>query len=406
MSWSVIGQERAVSLLQRAVRSGRLSHAYLFVGPEHVGRATTARAFAQALNCERLAQPPDEAGSMILAEPPTEVGGMNGGAADFQSAGTKLPDDAAEPPDEAGSMINQAADFQSAGMACGECRPCRTIAEDKHPDVEWVRVGGICDESDHRDHAADNSRDIRICQIRRLERVISRTTVDARYRVVIVDPADAMTVEAANAFLKTLEEPAPNTILVLLSAREERLRETVRSRCRRIVFYGVPREQIERALQERWGADAEQAGHLARLSQGRLGWAVAALQDDRLLIDREKTLDDIESVLAGTLGDRFSYAAGLGSRFSRDPAFVRTNLDVWCDWWRDVLVTAAGHEDLVLASERLDTLRAQASQYGIAGALEALTAIIGGRRHLEEHASATLAMESMLLELPLARSRS
>ncbi len=369
MSWDVIGQERAVSLLKRAVESGRLSHAYLFVGPEHVGRATTARAFAQALNCEQR------------AKPRTEAGGMIEGAADFQSAGTE-------------------------DTPCGECRPCRTIAEDKHPDIEWVGVGGICDESDHRDHSADNSRDIRICQIRRLERVISRTTVDARCRVVIVDPADAMTVEAANAFLKTLEEPAPNTILVLLSAREERLRETVRSRCRRIVFYGVPRDDIERALQERWGAGAEQAGHLARLSQGRLGWAVAALRDDRLLIDREKTLDDIESVLAGTLGDRFSYAAGLGSRFSREPQTVRTSLDIWCDWWRDVLVTAAGHEDLVLDSERLDTLRTQASQYGVAGALEALTAIMGGRRHLEEHASPTLAMESMLLELPLARSRS
>jgi DNA polymerase-3 subunit delta' len=367
MSWGVIGQERAVSLLRRAVESGRLAHAYLFVGPERVGRATTARAFAQALNCERL------------AKPPAEVGGMTNQAADFQSAGT---------------------------VPCGACRPCKMIAEDKHPDVEWVGVGGICDESDHRDHSADNSRDIRICQIRRLERVISRTTVDARYRVVIVDPADAMTVEAANAFLKTLEEPAPNTILVLLSAREERLRETVRSRCRRIVFYGVPREDIERALQERWGADAQQAGHLARLSQGRLGWAVAALQDDRLLIDREKTLDAIESVLAGTFGDRFKYAAGLGSGFSKDPQMVRTSLDVWCDWWRDVLVTAAGHEDLVLDSERLDTLRTQASQYGVAGALEALKAIMGGRRHLEEHASPTLAMESMLLELPLARSRS
>ncbi len=366
MSWDIIGQARAVDVLRRAVESGRIAHAYLFVGPEHVGRATTARCFAQALNCERLARPP------------TEVGGMGVEAADFQSAGM---------------------------VPCGECRTCRLIAENKHPDVEWVGVGGVCDESDHRDHASDNSRDIRICQVRHLERVTSRTTVDARYRVVIMDPADAMTVEAANAFLKTLEEPAPNTVLVLLSAREERLRETVRSRCRRVVFYGVPRVEIERALAERWGADVEQAGRLARLAQGRLGWAVAALQDGRLLVDQERTRDEIESVLEGSLGDRFSYAASLGARFSRDPQTVRTNLDVWCDWWRDVLVTGAGHEDLALASERLDTLRAQAAQYGVAGAVEALTAIMGGRRHLEEHASPMLAMEAMLLELPLGRSR-
>jgi DNA polymerase-3 subunit delta' len=366
MSWPVIGQESAVDVLRRAVESGRLAHAYLFVGPEHVGRATTARAFAQALNCEQRAQPP------------TEVGGIG----------------------------NVAADFQSAGMVpCGECRTCRLIAEDKHPDVEWVGVGGVCDESDHRDHVSDNSRDIRICQVRRLERVISRTTVDARVRVVLVDPADALTVEAANAFLKTLEEPAPNTVLVLLTAREERLRETVRSRCRRVVFYGVPRDDIARALRERWNAGAEPADRLARLAQGRLGWAVAALQDERLLVERERTLDDIESVLEGNFGDRFKYAASLGARFSRDPQTVRGNLDLWCEWWRDVLVTAAGQEELALATERLDTLRAQAAQYGVAGALEALTAVMGGRRPLEEHANPVLAMEAMLLELPLARSR-
>jgi DNA polymerase-3 subunit delta' len=364
MTWPVIAQDRAVSTLQRAIETGRLAHAYLFVGPEHVGRATTARAFAQALNCEKTVP--------LVPLPLAGEGARRVG---------------------------------EGGRPCGQCRTCRLIAEDKHPDVEWVGVGGVCDESDHRDHSADNSRDIRICQVRHLERVISRTTVDAPYRVVIVDPADALTVEAANAFLKTLEEPAPNTVLVLICAHEERLRETVRSRCRRVVFYGVPRDDIERALIERWSAPPERAAHLARLAQGRLGWAVAALQDERLLVERERTLDDIESVTQGSIGDRFTYAASLGARFPRDPQTVRASLDLWCDWWRDVLVTAAGHEDLVLDRERLDTLRSQASQYGVKGALEALTAVMAGRQHLEEHASPTLAMEAMLLELPVPRGR-
>src|SRR3989304_6089690 len=111
----------------------------------------------------------------------------------------------------------EAADFQSAVVVqvpCGRCRSCRLIAEDKHPDVEWVGVGGVCEESEHRDHSVDGSRDIRICQIRRLERVVSRTPFEARYRVIIVDPADALTAEACNAFLKTLEEPPPSAGLV------------------------------------------------------------------------------------------------------------------------------------------------------------------------------------------------
>jgi DNA polymerase-3 subunit delta' len=342
MTWNIIAQDRAVAVLQRAVEDpARLAHAYLFVGPEHVGRATTARRFSQALNCT-----------------------------------------------------------SEGARPCGECRTCRLIAEDKHPDVEWATVGGVCDEPDHRDHSADHSRDIRICQVRHLERTVSRTTVDARYRVIIIDPADAMTVEAANAFLKTLEEPAPNTVLILLTAREEALRETVRSRCRRIVFSGVPRAEVEQALIERWRAAPEQAARLARLAQGRLGWAVAALEDERLLGEHERLLDDVEAAVEGGLGERFSYAAGLGARYSRDPNSVRTSLDLWCAWWRDVLVTAAGRSELAVDTERLDTLRQRAAQYGVAGALQALRAVMDGRRHLEEHASPTLALEAMLLELP------
>ncbi|MBI4570563.1 MAG: hypothetical protein HY723_01330 [Chloroflexi bacterium] len=346
MSWDVIGQERAVAVLRRAVEDpSRRSHAYLFAGPEHVGRAITARRFAQALNCTADADRP-----------------------------------------------------------CGACRTCRLIAEDKHPDVEWVGEGGVCDESDHRHSPADGARDIRICQVRRLERVVSRTTVDARCRVIVVDPADTLTAEAANAFLKTLEEPVPITVLLLITAREEALRETVRSRCRRIVFYGVPRDDVEAALRERWGASPEQAARLARLAQGRLGWAVLALGDERLLIERERTMDEIEALLEGGYGERFSYAASLGARYSRQPQTVQASLDLWSAWWRDVLLAAAGQESLAAEAERLDTLRSHAAQYGVGDAVRALVALMDARRHLEEHASPTLALEAMLLELPQPRA--
>ena len=369
MSWDIVGQEQAVAVLRRAVEDeARLSHAYLFVGPEHVGRATTARRFAQALNCEAGTAPSGRDG---LAD---ESGGH--------------PESPAETPAE-------------SSRPCGECRPCKLIADDKHPDVEWVGVGGLCEVSEHKDHSADKSRDIRICQIRRLERVVSLTPYEGRYRVLIIDPADALTVEAANAFLKTLEEPPDHVVLVLIASREETLRETVRSRCRRIAFSGVPRRSIEEALRERWEASEEQASRLARLAQGRLGWAVLALQDDKLLADRDQTIEDIEAVMAGGLSERFEYAAELGQRYTRSAESVFATLEHWRGWWRDVLLMAAGKDELVADIERLDTLRSHASQYGVTRAVQALTAIGDGRRHLEENASPTLALEAMLLELPL-----
>ena len=379
MTWDIIGQERAIAVLRKAVEDeSRLSHAYLFAGPERVGKATAARRFAQALNCDRHPGNQDSGGQGFLAPP--------------------------ENADELGkARLREDADTVSA--PCGECRTCRLIAEDKHADVEFVGVGGICDETEHRDHGADGSRDIRICQIRRLEKVVSRSPFEARYRVIIIDPADALTQEAANAFLKTLEEPPPSVVLVLVTAREAALRETVRSRCRRVGFSGVPRAEIEAALQERWQAEPELASRLARLAQGRLGWAVAALEDERLLIDRDEVMDEIEALLAGGDEERFGYAASLGARYSRDPATVRSSLAVWDAWWGDVLLVAAGQESLAAETERLDTLRLHAAQYKVAGAVTALNAVADARRHLEEHASPTLALEVMLLELPRAGAR-
>jgi DNA polymerase-3 subunit delta' len=352
VTWGIVGHEKAVELLQRAVADeSRRSHAYLFAGPEQVGRATVARRFAQALNCE-------------------------GGASLFSEG-----EGAAERP-------------------CGECRACRLIEEGKHPDVETVTVGGLCDESEHKDHSKDNSQDIRICQIRRLEHVVNRAPYEGRVRVLIVDPADAMTTEAANAFLKTLEEPPEHVVLILLTAREEALPETVRSRCRRVAFGGVATDKIAAALRERWDADEETAERLARMARGRLGWAVNALQHESVLESRDEVLDDIAEVMRGGEKERFAFAKSMGERYQRNNTSVRESLVVWGDWWRDVLLTASGDEDLATASDRLDTLRSHASEYGVEGAVRALRAVTGVQQHLDEHASPTLALEVMLLELP------
>ncbi len=158
MPWNIVGHEKAISVLRRAVEDeARLSHAYLFAGPEQVGRATAARQFAQALNCT-AGTPPAESGGLGLDLAPAES--PSGDAAD---------------------------------LPCGECRSCRLIAEGKHPDVETMTVGGLCDESEHKDHSKDASQDIRICQVRRLEHLVIRAAFEGRTRVIIVDPADALT---------------------------------------------------------------------------------------------------------------------------------------------------------------------------------------------------------------------
>jgi DNA polymerase-3 subunit delta' len=345
--WTVVGQDRAVSMLSRALKEDRLSHAYLFVGPPQVGKATAAREFAQALNCQ-----------------------------------------GEDPP-------------------CHECRECHMIGERKHPDVEVVSPGGVCDEPDHRDHAAEGSKDIRICQVRRLERLLSRAPFEGRFRVVIVDPADALNEEAANAFLKTLEEPPASAVIILVTTREEALPSTVRSRCRRVPFAPMPVASLAEALESGWSVPADEARPLACLSGGRLGWALAALEDESVLEARKEALNEIWRLAAAGRDERFAYAGRLAGQFPRDRQGVLAALDLWRDWWRDVLLVRAGllegREDALpplTNVDALDKLRLEGTKYNMADLIRFLVAIGETRRYLQENVNPYLALEVLMLELP------
>jgi DNA polymerase-3 subunit delta' len=327
-------------MLGRALHESRLAHAYLFVGPTQVGKATAARELAMALNCH-----------------------------------------GEDPP-------------------CHRCRQCHQIEIGRHPDVEMVGVGGLCEEPDHRDHRTDGSKDIRICQVRRLERLLSRTPFEGSRRVVIVDPADALNVEAANAFLKTLEEPPASVVLVLVTSREEALPPTVRSRCRRVAFPRMAVADVEQALAERWSAAPEKAHALARLSGGRLGWAVSALEDEGLLSARESVLEDIQRLPGGSLSDRFAYAGRLGYLFPRERESVFAVLDLWQEWWRDLLLAAAGRPELAINLDRLDKLSQEGRQYRLRAVARFLKALTRARRQLQENVNPLLALEVLMLGLP------
>ena len=339
MSWTVVGQDAAIRVLTAAVKNDRVAHAYLFAGPCRTGKTLSAMQFAQMLNC----------------------------------TGEDAP--------------------------CGECRACERTAAGAHPDVEFVGIGAMCLEQGH-DHAKDNSRDIRICQVRRIEQIISRAAFEGGYRVIIIEPADAMNASAIAALLKTLEEPPAKTVFVLVTDHEEMLLDTIRSRARRVGFGGQSRELIERTLRGRWDAEPEAAAELARLSGGRLGWAVAALRDEKVLEAREDELDRAEKLAQAGLVERFSVAASIGGSYSRNRAATQETLDLWLAWWRDLLLTVAGRDEQVVHVDRLETLRTLAAQCEVAGAVRALRAITETKLQLTENASPVLALEAMMLALP------
>jgi DNA polymerase-3 subunit delta' len=346
MAWTVVGQDAAVGVLKRGLDTDgeRLAHAYLFSGSAHTGKTLAALQFAQALNCT--------------------------GADD---------------------------------RPCGRCRNCERIAAGGHADVEIVSIGGLCSEPDH-DHAKDSSRDIRICQVRRIEQLVSRAPFEGRYRVIIIDLAESMNPTTQNALLKTLEEPPPNVVIILISEQEDRLLDTIRSRARRLAFGGIPRDVIERTLRNRWSVEPERAAALARLSGGRLGWAILALHDEKMMDDRERALAQVEELSGAPIAERFAAASELGGRYTKDRRAVHATLEMWQEWWRDILMIAAKREEQAVHRDRLDRLHALAAQCDVASAVRALRAVGDAGQQLQENASPVLALEVMLLAWPQLRS--
>lgn len=150
--------------------------------------------------------------------------------------------------------------------ACGECISCRKIKKDVHPDV--FKIGPL-----------PNKKNIPVDSIRELQKRLLLRPHEGRSKVVIVEPADMMTEPAANALLKTLEEPGSGRFLVLVTSRVSYMLPTVRSRCQIIRFSALPEAVVEKLLLDA-GASPEKASAAAALSGGSMTRAISYLEED------------------------------------------------------------------------------------------------------------------------------
>jgi DNA polymerase-3 subunit delta' len=349
----LIGHTAIERELQALAAGDDPPHAVLFVGPEGAGRSALALRYALYLNCERL-HPPVTAGASLFG------------------------DDA----------LSELATRNSQLGPCGECRPCRLILEGVHPDIITLGPGDtLCRPRDGESHPKHpDSRDIRICQVRGLIDLASRYPFEARYRMVIIDPADRLYREgaAAHTILKTLEEPPGHTVFCLITAAPEALLETIRSRCRRIDVHPVPRAEIEAGLVAR-GVEPALAALCAEASRGRPGRAIQFAAQPDLMGDRSRLLERCARVASEGTPERFRYASDLAERWRKDRIAIGGEIDLWEAFWEERLRNGASEG---------------ASPADLSGAVEALRAIVQVREDLQANVIPRTAFELMLLSFP------
>ncbi|PKB61927.1 MAG: DNA polymerase III subunit delta' [SAR202 cluster bacterium Casp-Chloro-G4] len=276
---------------------------------------------------------------------------------------------------------------------CGECNPCKRITGQLHTDVRAIRVEGTGREG--RGRTA-----ISIDQIRDLQKEASLKPYEGRYRVFIVDGAEQLTEEAANALLKVLEEPPEEVVFLLLTADTGSLLPTIISRCQRIELRPLALDIIAEELVKRFGTEREQANEVARISGGKPGWALEASGDSDMLERRASQLDTVEVTLRQSIEGRFAYAERLGTAFTRNRDGVLAELTLMVQWWRDVLVVSQDKTELVTNLSRLDALRAAADGLSSDAVASAIKAVQETMSHLERNVNPRLALENMMLTLP------
>jgi DNA polymerase-3 subunit delta' len=337
----IVGQRAPLSLVRRMLATRRIPHALLLQGPESVGKATAARAFARALLCTG-----------------------------------------------------------EAAEGCGACAACRLVAADHHPDLLRIeRLSRDAAPARGRGAPADDSagelrKAILVEQIRELSRLSSLSPRVGRRRVFVIDPADRMNAEAQNALLKTLEEPPGAAVLMLVSPRPHLVLPTVRSRCFTLPFGTLPVPELAAALEQR-GFESAEALARASLAGGRPGRALS-IDLASLRARREELLEALETVGASAAG--LAELGSLAARLSgKDETDLLQGLELVAELLRDAARAAVDPRSrALLHADLAGRLRSLGARLGAIRAASLVRSVDAVRGDLRFNVNRTLAAESLL----------
>jgi DNA polymerase-3 subunit delta' len=261
--------------------------------------------------------------------------------------------------------------------ACGVCSSCRKIDSGNHPDIHLISP-------------LPDKRDISIEQLREMQHVLSLRPYEAPRKVCIIEPAERMSVSAANSLLKTLEEPPGNALIILLTENAGILLSTVRSRCQLIRFAPLSPEHVQTLL-ERNGMAAETAALVAPMSGGSLQKALE-LDNEALTARREAVLARIGQMNIGKVATVFDAAEELSG--NRDATLEM--LDMMLSFFRDAVHLGAGNGDIVNRSAR-GAIESIATRRSFPRNLALLERIYETRRDVQRNANPKLALDHLFM---------
>jgi DNA polymerase-3 subunit delta' len=264
--------------------------------------------------------------------------------------------------------------------SCGECSSCRKIQKGNHLDVFFVEANGQF---------------IRIDAIREIREQMKCRPLEARRRVFVIDDADKMNDQAANALLKILEEPSPSNILILVTARPYSMPSTIISRCQHVRFNPLRFDTVAKFLVDRMGMDNKRALLLAGLSGGSIGHAMELNEDD-IVIYRTELLKLLSMIQRDDPFSLINFASFLGQGKKE----IKQGLDILSTFFRDALVfKETRKKEMLINQDSSSFISTQAARLSGGQILRNIELVERAGETIEQNVNKSLTLETMAFKL-------
>ncbi len=323
----IIGHEHQKEFLRNSVRKNRVSHAYLFSGPEGVGKKLVATGFAKLINCSE----------------------------------------------------------NRVGNSDCECTSCAKTEKGFNPDV---LVFGYPDE-----------KTIKVDHIRQdIERLIHLAPYENPCKVFIIDGVQRMNFNAQNAFLKTLEEPPPNSVIILITTLADLLMPTIRSRCQSVVFRPLEAEQVREFL-ENQSTEHGDTELVSRISGGSISRAVGTSEE--YLRKRIEYVNCVMAVDVKKPLTLFDSVEKIHKDIKGEPQKLKTVFDILSTWLRDsVVLKTSGEKEKIVNTDLIDQLTEYSEKSDMPKLLDRFAALEETMARISENnANVEVCLENLLLKL-------
>lgn len=343
--WPIIGHERIKEFLQVNLSNRSLAHAYIFEGPEKMGKTLTARLFAKSILCENYS--------------------------DYTSPA---------------ALVNKR---ELDVLPCDKCEHCRQFEKGIYADVYFI-------EREVSEKTGEKRGFITVNQVRDLQDKISKRAFLNSYKIVIVKDAHYLNAEASNSLLKTLEEPTDKTILILITLNKNLLLPTIISRCQTVKFLPITKEAIYNYLIEN-GANRSDANELSSLAEGRPTVAMQLFASKERRLDFRKRVEDLLKIFESDTKARFEMVEKMITSNNNEDILKR--LDELFGVMRDLVMVNLYNNQLIAHQDLLGKIEEMARKFSLARLISALGQIEKTKSYLRQNVNPKLALENLIINI-------